>query len=81
MPIFEYRCQSCRHEFEALVRGGQTPACPACTSPALERLVSLFAVDSDGTRQANRDRSMPKSVARQRDKDVADTELFDRHHH
>lgn len=81
MPLFEYRCTSCQHEFEALVRTGDTPACPACASTSLEKLLSLFAVDSDGTRQANRDRAMPKAVGRQRDKDIADKELYDRHHH
>ncbi|MGE0816328.1 MAG: zinc ribbon domain-containing protein [Vicinamibacterales bacterium] len=81
MPIYEYRCQSCARDFETLVRTGDTPACPSCGSTALERLISLFAVDSDGTRQANRDRSMAAGVARQRDKEIADKELYDRHHH
>lgn len=81
MPIYEYRCRACSHCFEALVRMGATPACPSCTAGDLERLVSLFAVDSDGTRQSARDRSMAKSVKRQQDSDVADVELFERHHH
>jgi putative FmdB family regulatory protein len=81
MPIYEYRCSACSHEFEALVRTGDTPACPQCASRALERLLSQFAVDSAGTRQGNRDRSMAKGIRRQRDKEVADRELYDRHHH
>ena len=81
VPIYEYRCRACRHDFEALVRTGDTPACPACAATDLERQISLFAVDSEGTRQAARDRSMAKSVKRQQDKDVADVELFERHHH
>jgi putative FmdB family regulatory protein len=81
MPIYEYRCSACAHEFEALVRSGDPPACPKCASTGLERLISSFAVDSAGTRQANRDRSMAKGVARQRDKEIADKELYDRHHH
>lgn len=81
MPIYEYRCTACAHEFETLVRTGDTPTCPACASVGLDRLTSVFAVDSDGTRQSNRDRSMSKGVARQRDKEIADKELYDRHHH
>ena len=81
MPIYEYRCRGCAHAFEALVRSGDTPACPSCGAVDLERLVSLFAVDSDGTRQAARDKSMATSVKRQQDKDVADVELYERHHH
>ena len=81
MPIFEYRCTSCRYEFETLVRTGDTPACPACAAVDLERRISLFAVDSDGTRQAARKTSMARSVKRQQDKEAADIELSERHHH
>ena len=81
MPIYEYRCRACAHEFEALVRTGDTPACPSCAAIDLERLVSLFAVDSEGTRQAARATSMAKGVKRQQDKEVADVELYNRHHH
>lgn len=81
MPIYEYRCRACQHAFERLVRSGDQPACPACASPDLERLLSLFAVDSDGTRKAARDKSMGKAVKRQQDKDIADVELYERHHH
>ena len=49
MPIFEYRCQGCGHEFEMLVRATTTPACPACQSTSLERLLSIPAVKSEGT--------------------------------
>ncbi len=81
MPLYEYRCGACAHQFEALVRTGDTPSCPACASRDLERLISSFAVDSEGTRQTNRGRSMSKGVARQRDKEIADKALYDRHHH
>jgi putative FmdB family regulatory protein len=81
MPLYEYRCRACAHEFEALVRGGQTPRCPQCDAADLERQVSLFAVDSEGTRQTARDRSMAKGIKRQQDKEVADVELYKRHHH
>jgi putative FmdB family regulatory protein len=49
IPIYEYSCQDCGHEFEALVRGGETPACPECESRSLERAFSLPAVRSSGT--------------------------------
>jgi putative FmdB family regulatory protein len=49
VPIFEYRCEGCGREFEVLVRPGTTAACPACQSTALERLVSIPAVKSEGT--------------------------------
>ncbi len=50
MPIYEYRCQACENEFELLIRGQTTPACPACESEDLEKLLSLPRVQSQGTR-------------------------------
>jgi putative FmdB family regulatory protein len=43
MPLFEYACKSCERQFEFLVRGSETPACPSCRSTALERRQSVFA--------------------------------------
>jgi putative FmdB family regulatory protein len=80
MPLFDYRCTACRHEFEALVRGGVTPPCPACGSAALEKLPSLFAVDSDSTRTTARAKSMPKAVGTHREKERGEIEDFHRNH-
>ena len=49
MPIFEYSCKACGKQFETLVRTGTTPACPACQSEELERLISIPAVKSENT--------------------------------
>lgn len=49
MPIFEYQCRGCGHEFELLVLKGTVPACPKCQAEALERVVSVPAVKSDST--------------------------------
>jgi putative FmdB family regulatory protein len=43
MPIYEYACRSCGHEFEALVRSETAPACPGCHSTPLEKQLSVFA--------------------------------------
>jgi len=48
MPIFEYACRSCGHEFETLVRGADTPACERCASMELEKKLSVFAAQSNG---------------------------------
>ena len=50
MPIYEYACKTCNHQFEILVRSGDTPVCAACGSAELERVLSLPAVNSEGTR-------------------------------
>ncbi|HVO88407.1 MAG TPA: zinc ribbon domain-containing protein [Casimicrobiaceae bacterium] len=43
MPIFEYACNACGHEFETLVRSGTTPDCPTCRSTDLAKKLSVFA--------------------------------------
>jgi putative FmdB family regulatory protein len=48
MPIFEYVCKDCRHQFEALVFGKQKAECPKCQSRKLEPQLSVFAVSSKG---------------------------------
>lgn len=45
MPLYEYECKGCGHEFEDLVLGSAKPRCPACDSESLERLLSVFAVN------------------------------------
>lgn len=45
MPLFSYRCTACAHEFETLVRGDDTPACPACGAATLDKLISRPAPD------------------------------------
>jgi putative FmdB family regulatory protein len=54
MPLFEYRCLSCDSHFELLIRGAMTPACPSCGGTSLERLLSMFAVSSEGESRRNR---------------------------
>jgi putative FmdB family regulatory protein len=70
MPIYEYSCKGCGHQFETLVRSGSTPACPACASTELERQLSLPAVHSSGTHAlalkaaAKRDKARGSDMAR-----------------
>jgi putative FmdB family regulatory protein len=40
MPIYEYHCAKCAHDFELFVRGETVIACPACESRTVERLMS-----------------------------------------
>lgn len=40
MPLYSYRCGDCDKTFETLVRGDAAPACPACGSGNLAKLVS-----------------------------------------
>lgn len=42
MPIYEYQCQSCGHEYEALQKISEPPLieCPACKKPDLAKKIS-----------------------------------------
>ncbi len=42
MPIYEYQCDSCQHEMEAIQRMRDTPLtdCPECGRPTLRRKIS-----------------------------------------
>lgn len=45
MPIYEYQCQECSEELEALRKLSDEPLvdCPACGKPALKKKVSAAA--------------------------------------
>jgi putative FmdB family regulatory protein len=46
MPIFEYVCKQCNHQFEALVYGEQKAECPKCHGKKLTPQLSVFAVSA-----------------------------------
>lgn len=48
MPLYEYSCQKCDHDFELLVRNGEPPACPRCESERLTKRFSVPAAPQSG---------------------------------
>jgi len=49
VPIYEYRCRGCGHDFEKYVHGPSTKvACPSCQSGDITRKLSVFGLKSDG---------------------------------
>jgi putative FmdB family regulatory protein len=52
MPIYEYACRACGHEFETLVRTSETPSCAKCSSADLEKKLSVFAAQSNSAEPA-----------------------------
>jgi putative FmdB family regulatory protein len=42
MPIYEYECNACGHQFEAIQKMSDAPLvdCPACNKPQLRKLIS-----------------------------------------
>jgi putative FmdB family regulatory protein len=49
MPIFEYLCTQCDHQFEALVYGSDKAECPKCHNKKLTPQLSVFAVSAKGS--------------------------------
>lgn len=42
MPIYEYKCEDCAHELEAIQKMSDAPLvdCPSCNKPALKKRIS-----------------------------------------
>jgi putative FmdB family regulatory protein len=49
MPIYEYICKECQHQFEALVYGKEKAECPKCHTKKLAPKLSVFAVSAKGS--------------------------------
>jgi len=55
MPIFEYKCNSCKYKFELLRSGSDESIiiCPKCGNGDVARLFSAFASNSSGSTSNN----------------------------
>ena len=81
MPIYEYQCRKCGHEFELLVLRDTIPACPSCHAQDLERLLSGFAVSSPELSQARvkSARQAFKNSKNRKDEKIAEAEHIREH--
>jgi putative FmdB family regulatory protein len=61
MPIFDFVCNDCHTDFEALVRGTTAPKCPKCASENLERQLSMPNMKTESTK------AMSMAAAKRRD--------------
>ena len=79
MPIHEYACRRCGHQFEFLLLPTHTtePACPECQSQELEKLLSGFALSSAEITEARR---MKKRKAVAQNKNVRDQQVAESEH-
>jgi len=51
LPIYEYRCEECGHELEAIQKMADAPLvdCPACKTPHLKKMISASAFRLKGS--------------------------------
>ena len=71
MPIYEFVCQACRHEFEQIVPFSATklPNCPACHSEQVQRQLSRPAIHFKGSGWYITDSKASKTPANGKDSD------------
>jgi putative FmdB family regulatory protein len=80
MPIYEFACRQCGHNFERLVlRTSPAAACPACGHGEPEQLISLCAVSSDSSKEANLSAAHRKAAAVRQDKHRASHQHLHEH--
>lgn len=67
MPIYEYQCQACGHEHEALQKLSDPPLihCPACSKPELMKKISAagFRLKGGGWYETDFKSGTKKNVA------------------
>jgi putative FmdB family regulatory protein len=84
MPIFEYVCNACGHQFEFLKLPATTtvPSCPACQSQNLERLLSGFALSTTELTKARQNAALKQQRQSKdfKDKEIARAEDIASHH-
>ncbi len=75
MPIYEYQCQSCGHEHEALQKMSAEPLihCPACSEPELKKKISAagFRLKGSGWYETDFKSGAKKNVAGEASKSSA----------
>lgn len=51
MPIYEYQCAACGHQFDAMQKMSEEPlkTCPKCNKDSLQKLVSAAGFQLKGT--------------------------------
>jgi putative FmdB family regulatory protein len=80
MPIFDFQCRACGHEFEALIRTQDPPAaCPSCRSGDVEKRLSGFALKTSERSAAAALDSRKRQVRANQDKIVADEDYRKEH--
>jgi putative FmdB family regulatory protein len=61
MPVYEYACKKCGHEFEELVFGDEKPVCPKCKAGAPEKKFSVFGTQGESSGESE---SLPPGCGR-----------------
>lgn len=67
MPIYEYQCESCEHQLEALQKMSDDALvdCPSCAKPGLKKMISAagFRLKGDGWYETDFKTGNKKNIA------------------
>lgn len=81
MPIYEYQCGECGHQFDAIQKFSDAPleACPECEKLALKKKISApsFRLSGSGWYETDfkSDKDKKKNLAGDRSEKTSDTEV------
>jgi len=59
MPIFEFVCNDCQHNYETIAKRDEIPSCPSCKSENIEKKISICAFASHNIGGVTVKRSAP----------------------
>ncbi|MBA3030552.1 MAG: zinc ribbon domain-containing protein [Desulfobacteraceae bacterium] len=62
MPIFEFVCEKCNHQFESLMMASdrKNPVCPECSHKKVKKLMSAGSVRPQGIPSGSGGFALPK---------------------
>jgi len=73
MPIYEYKCSKCEHQFEVIQRFSDNPveSCPECNEKPVKKLVSApsFRLKGGGWYETDFKTGSKKNIVDNKDKD------------
>ena len=78
MPIYEYKCSKCEHQFEVIQRFSDNPveSCPECNEKPVKKLVSApsFRLKGGGWYETDFKTGSKKNIVDNKDKDEKSTQ-------
>lgn len=85
MPIYEYKCRKCGHQFEKIVKISETPDCESCQSSDLEKLFNAPGIRTTKSQRRSgsnerADRSKVHKELKVAESDFLKKELSDHSH-
>ena len=81
MPIYEYECLACGHQFEYLILSTSPAAeCPACGKKDLKQMISLCGMSSETTRATNLSAAHKRAAATRKEKQHEDHKHLHEHY-